>query len=333
MKYFNNPTTEEELKNQYRKLLIKHDYRSEKNAGIIAEIKKEHDMIQIQIKRSNGYRTTSEKVIDGAKELHREYSNARREEEERISRLKNHKYTKVEIQSLVDETKKYITKIIYIILKKQSYDYVNLKDVVKKCDTEQIARWVNTHARKMVDSKLSDEYDEIREKLEYALKSQSKDKKSQEAFMIQMEKMMGNHIISVFNKYEKEIVDPIIVAEQNMRSYETKKSDKKEMKFRKILYWIAWIVSAVYATFDFLTNRYTDLTDYIFSLIFITILYLVLHWFTVILPKKIADKLDKKTLAGIGARKHNSRVSEKKQYQQGRTQNALVRLIVKLFIG
>ena len=39
--------------------------------------------------------------------------------------------------------------------------------------------------------------------------------------------MMWNHIVSIFDKYEKELVDPIIVAEQNISKHVNKEKDKK----------------------------------------------------------------------------------------------------------
>lgn len=55
MAYFNNPRTEEELKEQFRQLLIKNDYRNPKNERLIKEIRKEYDERLLQIKRANGY--------------------------------------------------------------------------------------------------------------------------------------------------------------------------------------------------------------------------------------------------------------------------------------
>lgn len=332
MKYFNNPKTEEELKDQYRKLLIKYDYRSEKNATVIAEIKKEHDTILMQIKRANGYRTMSEKIIDGAKDIHTGIVETRREEERRVNNLKNHNYSKAEIQNLILETTKCIHKIVRSILKKQSLDYISLRNVVKSCDTEQIARWFNTHMEHMVIPALSREYNETREKLEYALKSQSNDKKSQEAYMIQMEKMMGKQIITAFDKYEAELVDPIIVAEQSVIKQERKKSDKKFDKFIKMAFIGGWLISCIYMIFEVLTNKYTDVGEGLFFIVASAIGFYLMYFLLIIIPKKVEVAFNKKTFAGIGNRKHNSRVSEKKKYQSDVAKNSLLRIIVR-FLG
>ena len=332
MRYFNNPKTEEELKNQYRQLLIKYDYRSEKNASIIAEIKKEHDAILMQIKRANGYRTVSEKIVDGARDIHAGIVETKREEEKRVNNLKNHNYSKAEIQNLILETTKCIQKIVRSIVKKQSLDYISLRKVVKSCDTEQIARWFNTHMEHMVILALSREYNEVREKLEYALKSQSKDKKSQEAYMIQMEKMMGKQIVNAFDKYEEELVDPILVAELNVRKQEQVKGNKKFDKFQKLLFVLGWLALCAYTIFEVLTSKYMDIGEGLVYIAIYSVFFYFIYFLMVKLPRKIETSLNKKTFAGLGARKHNSRVSEKKQYQSNVAKNSLLKMVVR-FLG
>ena len=332
MRYFNNPKTEEELKDQYRRLLIKYDYRSEKNAKIIEEIRKEYNAIQMQIKRANGYRTMTEKVVDGVKDIHASYVEANQAEEQRIRRLKNHVYTKQEIQKLIDETKQCATKIIYDIVKRQLLPYVSLRKVVTSCDPEQICRWFNTNAVKAVNNSLRMPYDEVREKLEYALKSQSNDKKSQETFMVQMEKMLGNHISLIFNKYESELIDPIVVTELNMQKYEQNKNNKKYDNFWKILFVVGWLISCIYIILEVLTNKYIDLVEGLIFIVVSGILEYTIYFLMVKVPRKVEKALNKKTFAGIGNRKHNSRVSEKRKYQSDVTKNSLIRIIVR-FLG
>lgn len=332
MKYFNNPKTEDELKNQYRQLLIKYDYRSEKNAPIMAEIKREHDAILMQIKRANGYRTMSEKIIEGAKDMHSEFVEAKREEEKRVNNLKNHKYSKEEIQNLILDTKKCIQKIVYSVLKKQTTDYYSLRKVVKACDSEQIARWFNTHIEHMVVPELSQKYNEIREKLEYALKSQSRDYKSQEAYMIQMEKMMGNQIIVSFEKYESELVDPIVIAELNIQKHEQIKENKTWDNLFKLLFFCCWGVTLVGTLFTVLTNKYVNILEGLLIIIISTVGFYLMYFLTIKMPRKLENAFNKKTFAGIGNRKHNSRVSEKKKYQTDVATNSLIRIIFR-FLG
>lgn len=61
MSYFNNPRTEEELKDQYRKLLSKYDYHNPQNVKIMSDMRKEYEETLMKIKRANGYRTPLEK--------------------------------------------------------------------------------------------------------------------------------------------------------------------------------------------------------------------------------------------------------------------------------
>lgn len=331
MSYFNNPKTEEELKNQYRRLLIKYDYRSEKNVKVIEEIRREYNLLQMQIKRANGYRTPTEKIYDEVKAFTKEVGEAHRAEEQRINQLKNHAYTKAEIQSLIEKTKSCVDKIVYSIVKKQLVPYVSLHKVVARCDSEQICRWFNTHAVSAVPVNLHTEYDEVREKLEYALKSRSNDKKSQEAFMVQMEKMIGNHIALVFRKYEDELIDPIVIAEQDMQKYEEKRSDAKFDGFAKFLLWGMWGIGIVYAVYEGLTNKYIDMTESLIMIIAFGALLYLIYFLIIKMPRKINKSFEKKTYAGIGNRKHNSRMSEKKQYQTDRARNSLIQFITRFF--
>ena len=331
MSYFNNPKTEEELKNQYRRLLIKYDYRSEKNVKVIEEIRKEYNAIQMQIKRANGYRTPTEKIRDEVKSFATEVGEAYRNEERRINQLKNHTYTKAEIQSLIEKTKYYVDKIVYSIVEKQLVPYVSLHNVVFRCDSEQICRWFNTHAIKAVPSNLSTEYDEVREKLEYALKSKSNDKKSQEAYMIQMEKMIGNHIASVFKKYEDELIDPIVIAEQDMQKYEDKKSNQKFNAFTKFVFIGFWAISVIYALYEGLANKYIPMGTSFFIIVVSTVGIYLMYLLLIKIPQKINKSFERKTYAGIGNRKHNSRMSEKRKYQSDRGRNSIIQFIFRFF--
>ncbi|MSS62795.1 hypothetical protein [Velocimicrobium porci] len=331
MSYFNNPQTEEELKNQYRRLLIKYDYRSDKNIKIIEEIRREYNLLQMQIKRANGYRTPTEKIYDEVKAFTKEVGEAHRAEEQRINQLKNHTYTKAEIQSLIEKTKSCVDKIVYSIVKKQLVPYVSLHNVVARCDSEQICRWFNTHAVSAVPVNLHTEYDEVREKLEYALKSRSNDKKSQEAFMVQMEKMIGNHIALVFRKYEDELIDPIVIAEQDMRKYEEKRSSQKGYDFARIVFVGLWIVIVLYALFEGLTNKHVSMSTSLILIAISTVGVYLMYFLMIKIPRKVNQAFEKKTYAGIGNRKHNSRMSEKKQYQSDRAKNSLIQFITRFF--
>ncbi len=331
MSYFDNPKTEEELKNQYRRLLIKYDYRSEKNIKIIEEIRREYNSLQMQIKRANGYRTPTEKIHDEVKAFTKEVREVHQAEEQRISQLKNHTYTKAEIQSLIEKTKACVDKIVYSIVKKQLVPYVSLHKVVSRCDSEQICRWFNTHAVNTVPVNLHTEYDEVREKLEYALKSRSDDKKSQEEFMVQMEKMIGNHIALVFRKYEDELIDPIVIAEQDMQEYEEKRSSQRGYDFAKIVYIGLWIVLVIYALFEGLTNKHVSMSISLILIAVSTVVVYLMYFLMIKIPRKLNKAFEKKTYAGIGNRKHNSRMSEKKQYQSDRAFNSIVQFITRFF--
>ena len=76
--------------------------------------------------------------------------------------------------------------------------------------------------------------------------------------MVQMEKMIGNHIALVFRKYEDELIDPIVIAEQDMQKYEEKRRSQKGYDFAKIVFIGLWIV--IYALFEGLINKHVSMS-------------------------------------------------------------------------
>ena len=222
MMYFSNPRTEEELKEQFRKLLIKNNYRDPKNQKLIAEIRKEYDSKLLEIKRANGYQTLGDKAksfIDKAATKAKEYADeAEREkqlEQQRIACLKSKKYTKQEYYDLINREKKYIDHIVKSVVQNQEILYKSLKANIKENSYETLYRFFvsNTMLLQHVIDKKS--FDALREEIEYATDYLSQNRKHYEQLMLQVEKMLGEHIAKALLAYEEMYVDPIKIQESD----------------------------------------------------------------------------------------------------------------------
>ena len=77
MGYFKYTKSEEELKEQYRRLLIKFNYKDERKKKVIDEITKEYEEMLKQVKYDNGYRTFGQKLKEKASESYNELKKLR----------------------------------------------------------------------------------------------------------------------------------------------------------------------------------------------------------------------------------------------------------------
>ncbi len=209
MEYFNNPRTEEELKDQFRKLLIKHDYRNPKNEKLIKAIRKEYEEKLLQIKRANGYQTLGEKAINTVKAYTNELERERQQERQRISQLKNKVYTKQEYTELLNKEKRYIDRIIQAAVKDENTVYLSLKAKSKSNDYIVLYRFFTSNSLRLQTTVNFNEFNSLREQIEYATEYLTPNKKQYETLMTQIETMMGKQIAQSLIKYEDMYVDPI----------------------------------------------------------------------------------------------------------------------------
>lgn len=76
MEYFRYIKSETDLREQYRRLLVKYDYKDERNKKIIDDITKEYEQMVRQARYDNGYRTFGQKIKEKATEGYNEYKRA-----------------------------------------------------------------------------------------------------------------------------------------------------------------------------------------------------------------------------------------------------------------
>lgn len=331
MGYFNSPHTQEELDGQCRQLLLKHGYRSGKNSPVTEAILKEYNELQMQIARANGYRTVGEKAASAVKEAVKEisgsYSQAKQEiqkerqkEQQRIDRLKNHRYTREETQSLILECKR----LIADILKADARSGGILENVIYK-DDEYVTRWFNTNTDMMASEPQRQAYDKAREKLEYALKSAAGNKRTQETYMLQSERLFGAFIKKKFREYQDIYGDPVRIAQADSARQKQMKSDKKGYAFLSVMIGMIVAVLAVSAlVLIHESDKAAGTPPYL--------LYGAVITFAVAVPvRKWMLSLSRKTFNGIGERKRLSRISERNEFRRKQRETSFVRLILRLF--
>ena len=330
MSYFSNPKTEEQLKEEYRKLLLQYDYRSGKNDSTIEKIRSEYQALSLQIKGANGYRTTKEKLIDEVNSIALEQrkanqrSNERIEKEnQRIATLKNHNYTKEELQLLISD----VYKVIDIILKDAMSDnkvpYQLLADKSNQLDSIHLFRWFNLHTYLFTQKTTTIKYNAKREKLEYAAKSTAKgDKKKEESYMVALEKATGDYIVKKLHEIEDVYIDPIELSE---RMVANKKSNKNDVVYAKM---IMSMVPLFLAGLVFVLTSMATVNPLI-GLIAAVIFHALIGRF--IYRKAVAWQLslNKVTISTVGTNAKKSRVSEKKNYVKEKNATAILRFLFK----
>lgn len=320
MSYFTDPQSIEELKQQCRHLLIKYDYKSGKNSEIIKEIYAEYQQRLNKMNREAGnYRSLSELASDGAKTLISEIKEVNAIEAERVNRLKNHTYTAEELKELISTVKQYIKKIIcYSIESNKSY-YQSVM-AKKEYGTEYVTRWFNLNSHKLSNTKLKEEYDIAREKLEYAMKSQAKTKGDEETYMVQMERALGKYIVTIFDTEVANNIDPIDIVSGNINRENAKTKNKKDffwfMKVDLIASGAAFILCALNGAAEI------GLIFFIISFILISILYGI-GWVITKLILKLFT-----TGSGYGEMRKKSRVSERDGYYKDKIKGRIGKIVI-----
>lgn len=226
MGYFNNPRSEEELKDQFRKLLIKYDYRNPKNQKLIAAIRREYDQELLNIKRANGYQTFGDKVKAHSDKVKQE----RQQERQRVAQLQNKQYTKQDFTDLVNREKRYIDNIIKKIVSTDRKRYHDLRFQLAYGENYiELYEYFNNQSMFKEDERTKATYTSIREEIEYAVDHLSSSKKQSNELMRQVEVMMGKYIYECFTKYETLYVDPIEI-QQADSAYGVAKNKKNMEK-------------------------------------------------------------------------------------------------------
>lgn len=319
MGYFNNPRTNEELDEQCKRLLLKYDYRSGKNRTVTDAILKEYKEAQMKIARANGYRTIGEKAVSAISQARQEIRAEQQKEQQRVDRLKNHHYTKEETQSLILECKKLIADILKADAQKGRIG--GLEGIVSHKDDEYVTRWFNTHTNIMASESQRQAYDRAREKLEYALKGAARNKKTQETYMLQSEKLFGAFIKKKFREYQNIYGDPILIAQVDSVRQQEAKNNK----------WCATSLSIIPGMFIvtitmLIMSESGSAAGMLIGLLFSTAIGIIIA----IPLRKLILSLFRKSYNGLGERKRRSRVTEKNQYEKTRLTNSIFGLILRL---
>lgn len=228
MSYFNNPLTEEELKEQYRELLKTIDYHNPQNAKLMDDIHKEYEENIMRIKRANGYRTPLEKVADCARNYakkEKEKSESIKVEKERIKQLKNHMYTKEELVENFNQVKYYLGLIIDELSKKDIYR-AKILNGINRLDNAACYQWLNAASRTRefcYNLELKNKYDSAREILEYAILSISEQTEtSNEKNLLKMEDSLGEYFKEYYRECCDKYIDPVKMAEDVWLSRQSK---------------------------------------------------------------------------------------------------------------
>lgn len=225
MSYFNNPLTEEELKEQYRELLKNIDYHNPQNSKLIEDMHKEYKECNMRIKRANGYRTPLEKVADCARNYARKEKEksesikiAKATEKERIEKLKNHVYTKEELVDNFNQVKYYF-ELIIMELSKNDNSRFTILNAINRLDNAKCYQWLNASARTKMDFihfdlELQNKFDSAREVLEYAILSISEQTKtSNNENLLKMEDSLGKYFKECYRECCDKYVDPVKMAD------------------------------------------------------------------------------------------------------------------------
>lgn len=331
MSYFNNPRTEEELKNQYRQLLIKNDYRNPKNEAIINAIRKEYEEHSMQIKRANGYRTPVEKIGDYISKEATERNNARIAEQNRVKGLQKHKYTKEEYTKALNSVKYYLRQTIEIIVKNKTFTSAIITKL-NRLDDIGFYQWFNAQCFTWTgDIELDNKYNSSREVLEYAIKSISEQTHTnQEKNMLTMEKSLGQYFRDYFNACCDKYLDPIDIAKHEMDSRKEAKTQSKLIVFT--CYGITWMITfALFAVFTGMNVTATTNVELLMgvNVVLATIISIPLGKF---FSKKFL-KFDKRTTySTYGTGYQKARVSETKTYETTKTNTNIIRLFFRTIL-
>lgn len=336
MPYFNNPRTEEELKEQFRKLLIKNDYRNPNNTKLISEIRKEYDEKLMQIKRANGYQTTFEKVTNTIKRESEAVNKARAAEKTRVEGLRNHRYTKEEYVKLMNNTKFYLRKVIELLVKENVCTTIIISHL-NTLDDEAFYQWFNAQRYSITisDKQLQLEYNRAREALEYAIRSISTQTKTNvEKNLVAMEKTLGHYFKEYYHACCDEYLDPIELSEQEVNVNRSMNTRKKETRTNCIV--LTWVVMSLISGFiispilDPLVY-YSDNAGIIVVAVCLGICILP----SIVIGNAISKKVNKakrKTSYATMVGKPRARVTERKNFEKNRLAFSFVRAFLK-FLG
>lgn len=286
MAYFSNPHTEEELKEQFRQLLIKNDYRNPKNERLIKEIRKEYDERLLQIKRANGYQTFGDKANNLVKNTSRAIQNysdkveqERIREQQRVQQLRNKRYTKQEYTNLLVEEKKCIDIIVQKAVRNETNIYKAIKAKSKLGDYVVLYNYFMTYGMASQDENVIRRIRGLREELEYATEHLAQSKKHYDNLLIEIETLMGKYVNECIIKYEDMYLDPISI--QNTDSmYKVSKHTPKT--WSSTLHLVFTVPAYILLVLSVLIGLTIDEAGFVLSILCVVWLVIMEAWYLLV---------------------------------------------------
>lgn len=320
MSYFSNISSEEELKKQYRRLLLQYDYRSGKNQAVIEEISKEYKKITFQLK-GQAVKETAKAFSDGYKTARNEAYQKEAVEQNRINQLKNRSYTNQEIQLMLNELHKYVDTILKEVVSESKSPYRSLANTASRLDEIHLCRWFHSHLDIMTSQTIMGKYDTTREKLEYALKGRA-NKNSEEAVISAYEKSLGQYLHKKLMEYEDIYIDPLDIVE---REQGAKKENRFDNLFIKLQMGMLGVTIAIIGiAIGAISGQGNPINILVGGLIGALI-------GRFIYKKSVSTVigLNKKSLYTSGMYRKKSRVTEKKDYIKEKNATSILRFFLK----
>ncbi len=222
MIHFTDADTEDEINEQYRRLLIKYDYKSGRNQKIIDEITEEYQValsrVPIDGRNYSPFMRSlakfEEKVTDGYRAMKQNAENEAAKKEA----LKNKKFTERELSELISERKKFIYETM---MDKNAYQGVKRSVLYKESDFKVFMAYMGT-----LNKQDSAELHYLDERTEYAVfYLTGKNEKKAEAVLQKLDAQMGAYIRSIFPQVERRYQDPIFDVGL-MKEYHSKAGQK-----------------------------------------------------------------------------------------------------------
>ncbi len=179
MAYFKDVYTEEEIRERFRELLLKYDYRNPNKQELIEAIWREYEKkllhIKCAAKRHTGTKT----------------------------------YTREEYAQFILEQKKLINKVLRRIVVRDRLRYIVLRQQLNFDNYIDLYSRFNIVAFVEEDKEICEQYYALRRDVEYATGYLAKDEAEYDKLMLQIETMMGKHVHQTLHDYEKKYIDPI----------------------------------------------------------------------------------------------------------------------------
>lgn len=286
MNYFKDVDTEDELIEQYRRLLIKYDYKSGRNQKIIEEIEKEYKLVlkRMPIEGKN--------VPEFVKTISRSMNAAEQKQQAEADRKKalaTRSYTKKDLSDYINEKKMFIRRsLIEIIKDGVTYQWMK-SNILHNMTDFAIFEGYLSNLKNINDRSWEKGFHDIDEKIEYAVfYLTGRNEKNTETVLRKLDSQMGAYIRSIFPQLEDEYADPILVR-QSIKNYHPN-IEKMGTEILPKLFGAIFIVTPVLIAAIFVLEFFMQsISDGIYAAMLCTLILLI-YFVICVLVKKIWKK-------------------------------------------